>query len=128
MNTNIPAAAEAYAAKLEELAVGHRIIERMGQAHETSESNREAKANLDRIDRETKDYMKGSERKCRRIKSGRIPFSPESSRWIRRAQVYRLVLRFHAEKLETKQTSVKHRVVVESPTHYKFHCRKLECA
>ena len=56
------------------------------------------KKKLDVIDAEQEQYMKGAERKCRRIKSGRIPFSPESSKWIRRAQVYRSALRFHANK------------------------------
>jgi hypothetical protein len=39
--------------------------------------------------------MTNAEKKCRRIKSGRIPFSPESSLWIRRTQVYRLLIRYH---------------------------------
>ncbi len=39
--------------------------------------------------------MLHAERKCRRIKSGRIPFSPEVALWIRRTQVYRSLLRYH---------------------------------
>ena len=42
--------------------------------------------------------MLNVEKKCRKIKSGRIPFSPESSKWIKRAHTYRSVLRFHAGK------------------------------
>lgn len=40
----------------------------------------------------------GSEKNCRRIKSGRIPFSPEASLWIKRTGIYRTLLRFHAGK------------------------------
>ena len=30
---------------------------------------------------------------------GMIPFSPESSKWMRRAHVYRSLLRFHAKRI-----------------------------
>ncbi len=43
--------------------------------------------------------MKHAEKKCCRLKSGRIPFSPEASLWIRQSQVYRLLLRWHAGKI-----------------------------
>ena len=46
--------------------------------------------------------MPAAEKKCRRIKSGRIPFSPEASKWIRRAQVYRSLLRLHAGKIRNR--------------------------
>jgi hypothetical protein len=39
--------------------------------------------------------MLNAERKCRRIKSGRITFSPEAALWIRRTQVYRSLLQYH---------------------------------
>ncbi len=37
---------------------------------------------------ELKDYMISAEKKCRKIQSGRIPFSPEVATWIRRFQFY----------------------------------------
>ncbi len=43
--------------------------------------------------------MKHTEKKCCRLKSGCIPFSPELSLWIRQSQVYRLLLRWHAGKI-----------------------------
>lgn len=46
--------------------------------------------------------MTHAEKKCRCITSGRIPFSPESSLWIRRTRVYRSILRFHAGKIQNK--------------------------
>jgi hypothetical protein len=39
--------------------------------------------------------MLNAEQKCRRIKSGRIPFLPEAALWIHRTQVYRSLLRYH---------------------------------
>ena len=44
-------------------------------------------------------YMKHVEKKCCRLKSGRIPFSPEASLWICRCQVYRSLLWWHNGKL-----------------------------
>jgi hypothetical protein len=39
--------------------------------------------------------MLNVEKKCRRIKSGRVPFLPEVALWIRRTQVYCSLLRYH---------------------------------
>ncbi len=39
--------------------------------------------------------MLNTERKCRRIKLGRIPFSPELALWICHAQVYKSILQYH---------------------------------
>ena len=46
--------------------------------------------------------MRHAEKKCRKIKSGRIPFSPDSAIWIRRCQVYRSLLRYHAKKIRNR--------------------------
>ena len=43
--------------------------------------------------------MKHAEKKCCRLKSGWIPFSPEASLWIRQCQVYWSLLRWHDGKL-----------------------------
>ena len=102
LNTKIGGVAERYTKKVEDYTVRHRVIERIGRAHETSKTKQQCKAKLECIDQETKEQMKASEKRCRRIKSGRIPFSPESSRWIRRAQVYRSVLRYHAGKIRNR--------------------------
>ena len=48
------------------------------------------------------DHMLNVEKKYRKIKSGHIPFSPESSKWITRAQTYHSILRFHADKIRNK--------------------------
>ena len=92
LNTNIEPAAEKYTDDIDKLTIRHRVIGRVGRAHETSKTKQELKSKLDKIHVETKQYMKGAKKRCRRIKSGRIPFLPELSRWIRRGQVYRLLL------------------------------------
>jgi hypothetical protein len=54
---------------------------------------------LNKLDREGGAYMKHTEKKCRRLKSGRIPFSPEASLWIHQCQVYCSLLQWHNRKL-----------------------------
>ena len=93
LTTKLPGVIDAYNESLEDLVLRHRIIERMGQAHEESGSNLEATERMNVIDTELKQYMLHSERKCRKIKSGVIPFSPESEIWIRRRQTYYNLLR-----------------------------------
>ena len=46
--------------------------------------------------------MRRAEKKCRRIRSGRIPFSPEASIWIKRTQCYRSILRWHAGQIKNR--------------------------
>ena len=87
---------------MESLVIKHRIVERLNRANRTSKSKESLKINLDSIDNEQKEYMLHAEKNCRKIQSGRIPFSPESSKWIRRSQVYRSILRFHAGKIRNR--------------------------
>lgn len=49
---------------------------------------------MDAVDNEFGNYMDCAEKQCRKIKSGRIPFSPESQKWIRRRQVYQSLLSY----------------------------------
>ncbi len=62
--------------------------------HDSDLPQEEKKRHLNRFDLESKNYMKNSKKRCRKIKSGKIPFSPEAAKWIRKAQVYRSLLRF----------------------------------
>lgn len=96
LNTKLPGVVTKYNDKLEELVLTHRIIERMGAAHEQSATNEEAKQRLDAVDEEFKEYKKCAESGCRKIKSGTIPFSPESEIWIRRLRVYATLLSSHS--------------------------------
>ena len=119
LNTRIPGAASAYQDRFEKLLLQHRIIERVGRAHEESSSNEEAEARINAIDKESGQYMLHAEKKCRRIKSGRIPFSPESAICIRRCQVYRSIMRFHEGKIRNRGNLKRaaRRCGIEHPLH-----------
>jgi hypothetical protein len=91
-----------YARILEEKVLAHRLIERMGAAHRKSKSKASAIKRLNKVDKELGQYMRYAERKCRKIKLGRIPFSPEASLWIRRMQVYRSLLKYHAGRIKNR--------------------------
>ena len=93
LNTTIPKAAERYVQVLEELLLSHRLNSRLVEAESSSASVDLVRLRTNQIDREGKQYMCRAEKKCRRIKNGHIPFSPESSVWIRRRQVYKSLLR-----------------------------------
>ena len=54
------------------------------------------------IDEEGKAYMHHAEKICRKIKSCRIPFSPEALIWIRRVQVYYSLLRYHKGRVKNR--------------------------
>ena len=54
------------------------------------------KENINKIDIESKPYMAHAEKKCRKIKSGKIPFSPDSILWIKRRKTYRTLMGYHA--------------------------------
>ena len=102
LNTNIPQAAEKYVNQFEITIIRHKIIQRLGAAYESSPNKAVVKERVDVVDKESKQYMVNAEKGCRWIKSGRIPFSPESSVWIRRRQVYHLILRYHAGKIRNR--------------------------
>ena len=56
----------------------HKLIERLGKAHESSSVAQIVKENINNIDIESKQFMAHAEKKCRKIISGKIPLSPES--------------------------------------------------
>ena len=98
LNTDIPGAERNYNTKLVDAIQRHRLTERLIAAHNSSPVKAIVKQRVDAIEREGLAYMKNAEKKCRRIKSGRIPFSPDSTVWISRSQVYRSILCFHTVK------------------------------
>ena len=97
LNTRLPHCVDKYLIRLKGNLLRHKIFERLGEIHDNKlgQSKAEIAAELDKINDERKDYMLSAEKKCRRVKSGRIPFSHQASIWIRRSQVYRSLLRFH---------------------------------
>ena len=54
---------------------------------------------LNKLDQEGEACMKHAEKKCCRLKSGRISFSPEALLWIRQCQIYCSHLQWHNGKL-----------------------------
>jgi hypothetical protein len=102
LNTKIPRVAATYARVLEEKVISHRLIERMGAAHWKSKSRALARRQLNKLDKELGQYMRYAEKKCPKIKSGRIPFSPEASLWICRTQVYQSLLKYHAGRIKNQ--------------------------
>ena len=46
--------------------------------------------------------MRHTEKICRKIKSCRIPFLPETALWIRRVQVYYSLLRYHKVRAKNR--------------------------
>ena len=102
LNTKLPGVANLYAELLEDQIIWHRLIERTGEAHRKSRSRQGLQRRLNALDKELGCYMKYAEKNCHRIKSGRIPFSPEAALWIQRTQVYRSLLRFHSGHIRNR--------------------------
>jgi hypothetical protein len=99
LNTKLPGVADRYTSKLEEIILKHRLIKRMGEAHGNSKSRKSLAKWMNRLDKELGKYMRYTEKKCRKIKSRQILFSPEAAMWIRRMQVYRSLLKYHAGQI-----------------------------
>jgi hypothetical protein len=96
LNTKIPRVAADYARILEGKILSHQLIERTGTVHLKSKSRALARRRLNKLDKELGQYMHYAEKRCCKIKSGWILFSPEASLWIRWMQVYQSLLRLHA--------------------------------
>jgi hypothetical protein len=101
LNAKFPRLATEYVGIMEDKVIHHRLIERMGAAHRKSRSRALATARFNCLDRELGQCMHHGEKKCRKIKSGRIPFYPKASLWKRRTQVYWSLLRFKAGRIKS---------------------------
>ncbi len=88
LNTKLPCVAAEYSRLLEEKIIGHRLIKHVGKAHVSSRLRRTFTRCLNCLDKELGDYMRYVEKHCQKIKSGKIPFSPEELLWICQTQVY----------------------------------------
>ena len=96
LNTKVSSGAtKKYLRRMEDQLSRHRLIERLGLLHTRCTSRTSFSKGLNKLDRQSREIMLHAEKKCWRIKSGRIPFSPEAALWIRRTQVYRSLLRYH---------------------------------
>jgi hypothetical protein len=99
LNTKISGCADRYNRSLHRNILCHRLLEGMVEAASLGDSNEVLAKTLNKLDQEGEAYMKHAEKKCRRLKSGWIPFSPEALLWIRQGQVYRSLLQWHDGKL-----------------------------
>jgi hypothetical protein len=99
LNTKILRVAAEYVRILEGKILKHRLIKRMGAAHISSRSRRKVARQLNQLDDEFGQYMRHAEKKCWKIKSGRIPFLPEAFLWICGTQVYPLLLKYHVGRI-----------------------------
>ncbi len=84
LNTKVSSGAtQQYLQQLKTNLEWHRLIEQLGRLYTTCKSKQAFRRGLNKLDKLSKDLMLNAERKCRRIKSGCIPFLPEAALWIR---------------------------------------------
>jgi hypothetical protein len=96
LNTKVSSGAtKKYVERLEKNIRQHLLLEKLNELRGRDYNRKSIQRKLNKIDKQSKELMLNAEKKCRRIKSGRIPFSPEAALWIRRSQVYRALIRYH---------------------------------
>ena len=103
LNTWLSQVADDYTEKAEKLILSQRCIERLVEAHTSEKSALIVKEKINAIDKESRDYFLSAKKNCRKIKAGRISFSPEVSVWICCSQVYRFLLRYQAKKIRNRR-------------------------
>ncbi len=92
LNTRIAGCALRYNNALRQNILWHCLLEGMVAIATSDQPKADIAKALNKLDKEGEAYMKHAEKKCHRLKSGCIPFSPEASLWIRKSQVYRSLL------------------------------------
>lgn len=102
LNNKLPRVMDRYNDLLETQYIVHKMNTRLAKTVESSTSQEDLTDALNKLDREGAQYRRHAEKKCRRIKSGRIPFSPEAAIWIRRKQVFESLLRYKLGKLRNR--------------------------
>ncbi len=83
-----------YTKNLEENLRRHQLIEKLGEAHSGSTDKAGIQSKIGKMDESSMQFMKHA-KKCRRLKSGRICFLPESVIWIKREQIYKSLMEYH---------------------------------
>lgn len=100
LNTKLPATVKKYNECLEANLIRHNVDEDHRAAFYAT-TKQDATAALDVSEGKSKQFMEHAEKKCRKIRSGRIPFSPDAVIWIKRKQAYESILDFRGgEKCE----------------------------
>ena len=107
LNTKIPRCSDSYIQTLETQLLHHKIIPKLQCLSTSSHSTPVLQEKLDAIDTTVSQLMHHAERQCRKLKSGRIPFSPEASLWIKRTLCYRALLRYWAGKIKNRGNLVR---------------------
>ena len=102
LNTKIPTCSENYNSILESQLIHHKIIPKLCQLSQQRLPTDRLQVTLDSIDRTVSQLMHHAEMACRKLRSGRIPFSPEASLWIKRTLCYRSLLRYWSGKIKNK--------------------------
>jgi hypothetical protein len=87
LNSRLLHVVKKYTENLEENLRQHRLIKKLGEAHSGSTDRESIRSKIGKVDESSMQFMKHAKKKCRRLKSGRISFSPESVIWIKREQI-----------------------------------------
>jgi hypothetical protein len=103
LNSRIPGCGNAYIQSLKSNIIQHHLIKRVHEAHTGDYTAAERAKRVTIIDKEGKAYMRHAEKICHKIKSCRIPFSPEAELWIRRVQVYYSLLCYHKGRVKNRE-------------------------
>jgi hypothetical protein len=82
---------------LEKNLIRHNVDEDHRTAYFAT-TKEESAAALAASEKKSKQFMAHAESHCRRIKSGRIPFSSDSVIWLKRREAYNKLLKYHAGK------------------------------
>jgi hypothetical protein len=83
-----------YTENLKENLRRHRLIKKLGEAHSGSTDREGVWSKIGKVDKSSMQFMKHAKKKCRRLKSGRISFSPDSVIWIKREQIYKSLMEY----------------------------------
>jgi hypothetical protein len=94
LNTRLPHEVKKHTENLEEDLSRHRLIKKLGEAHSGSTDREGVWSKIGKVDESSMQFMKHSEKKCRRLKSGCISFLPESVIWIKREQIYKSLMEY----------------------------------
>ncbi len=94
LNTRLPHVVKKYTENLEENLRRHRLIKKLGEAHSGSTDREGIWFKIGKVDENSMQFMKHAKKKCRRLKSGRISFLPESVIWIKREQIYKSLMEY----------------------------------
>jgi hypothetical protein len=99
LNTKIEGCALQYNKVPRKNFLQHRLLERMVQVASSNKTKEKVLAQLNKLNKGREAYMKHTKKKCRKLKSGCIHFSPEASLWIPQCQVFWSLLQWHVGKI-----------------------------